>query len=201
MKDIENEKWIEIYLVVSASSSAIVKGKKEMQEHAEKLNWILDLDKKGTIESDGFKRYNLKIKPKEKFVSPDYLFENHDLIFGSAEEIVRDILSFEEDEQIKGNYSFYEEKENIIFNLSYGGVLHISGNLKKWVELENKEPNLSKKIFFISIKEDYLQQIKILNKRFSNKKERGDARLRKEYFEKSGMQKTSLKNKKRFDFF
>lgn len=198
--NLEHAMWIEISLVLSASSSAIIKGKREMQEHAEKLRWIIDIDKKGYVDSSGIRRYEIKLKPKDKFVSPHYLFENNDLILGSAQEMMFSVLDINSDQQIKGNYVLYKDKDNVRFNLSYGGIFQIDCDLKKAIELENEEPNLSKKIFFISFKEDYLKYVEILNKRFSNKKTREDAQLKKEYFEEAGMKKITLEKKRKFDF-
>jgi hypothetical protein len=50
MANIENQKWIEIKLAVLTVASSIIKAKKQMEEYAKELNWIVITDKKGEVD-------------------------------------------------------------------------------------------------------------------------------------------------------
>lgn len=208
MGDLENQKIFEVSISLSSPSELLVWLKSEFKKYADELEWIVEVDKKGVVNTTGNRVYPVQIIPREKKISAEEIRKNKDLILGFVHSIYTSVLyrnrSHEQIPPISINHSIepQENGKDFIYLVEYAGILSIKTDLKKAIELEREDENLAKAIFLdLSISSWYNSSIEVLEKRFSNKKERKDAERLKIILDEHGISKQTPRTKKwRFDF-
>lgn len=205
--DILDNKFIHINMVILSRASSLIKNKKRMKEYAEELDW--ELDTKKVSDETGEIWYQILIKPKQEKISPSELSEKRDLIFGFLQDLI--YYLYEGCEELPkhinsathtiGTYKDKNKKEFVGIKVNIvESALEIFFDVPKGIILEKEYPELFKKIFCISIKKWYDDEIKIIDKRFCKSDERKRAKTIIEYLEKAGVNKKGIRKIKRFDF-
>tara|TARA_Y100000294_G_C8541225_1_gene331279 strand:+ start:113 stop:715 length:603 start_codon:yes stop_codon:yes gene_type:complete len=156
-EDIENRKWIKVFLGVATSSIGLIKHKKWMKEYADELGWIVTTDKEGVVDEQGVRLYTVSVIPnKDGLISPEELRIVQDKLRGFAEEIYITIYPDREkffmvDTPIV--FMTAKKKEEVTMSFEYAGFLILEYKLIDRQELESKSYNLEKFIFNNSLAE------------------------------------------------
>ena len=194
-EDLENDKWIKINIGLAAYATGIVKAKKEIEEYAKELGWEVKVDKKGYIDEDGNRMFNIDIAPKGEKISPEELRENREIIEGFAISVLRDVIYANNPEKIpEREYITYfvdkNENKKDTLNVAFVDVFIIECELKKAIKLELQNPNLFKKAFGIYLREWYEENRNKKDKIFLNAKEKEGAKSIVKILEDNGFPKT-----------
>jgi len=199
-EDLENDKWVETYFTISATSSGIVNAKKELSHYSEELGWDVDVDKKGHINEEGSRMFEIKVIPKGKKCSPEELRDKRDLIDGFAISILRDVIYAGRIDELPKRVSIFwtlykgEDKKDRIY-IVYAEVFFIGVELKKLIKMEIENPNLSKKAFGVSLRKWYEEKINELGKLFIGEEAKAQAEAIIKLMEENGMPKITPKKK------
>lgn len=199
-EDLENDKWVEARLSLSSHSTGIIKSKKELTAYAEELGWEVDVDKKGYVDKDGDKMFEITVVPKGKKCSPEELREKRELLEGFAISVMRDIIYATRPDQLPERavirYTPYknEDKKDML-NIVFAEVFIIDIDLKKGIKLEIEKRNLFKKAFGISLIEWYEESLDKLDKIFIGEEDKAQAQAIMKLMEDNGMPKITPKKK------
>ncbi len=198
-EDLENDEWISIDISIFADASGIIKVKKEFEEYAKELRWKTKVDKKGYVDENGVRMYEIKISPKGGKISPEELRVERDIINGFAWSVLRDMIYADKEDQLPKptiTWETYGKKEEILKIVGFD-VLTIECELKKAIklELELENPNLFKNAFNMSLKEEYDINFDEKDKIFLSSKKRKRAEAIVRVLEDNGMPKHTTKKK------
>jgi len=168
----EDDKWIEIKISIGAYQTEGI-GKELMKEYAQELGWELEIDKKGSLNEEGIRWYEIKIFPKGGMISPSELLKANlkkyiililrNMVFANEEGVETAKLSFSErtkeaiftkkgisDTQINELAKSVElntsDWKNIIATQS--GVLIMKFDLDKAIKLDEKVGGLYTMVLF-----------------------------------------------------
>ncbi|MCB4792178.1 MAG: hypothetical protein LHV68_09850 [Elusimicrobia bacterium] len=192
-EDLENDKWVDIKISLSALSSGIIKAKKQLEEYSKELGWEIETAKKGVVDVDGERWYEITVAPKGGKISPEDLRERSDLIKGFAGAILRDTICQGNEERWQKNnintWGFTTIDKKLCLNISFYTILSIVLDLKKAIKLDHESPNLFEKAFEISLKEWYLENVKKINGLFVSGEDKSNAERLTVILEENGMPK------------
>ncbi len=172
-EDLVNDKWVEIQFSVSAVAHGLIKLKKEMESFAEQLDWVVEVDKKGYVGSEGARWYEVKVMPKGGKTSPEEIRQKRDLIIGFASAIYLDILNREDAMITTHSMGKRNDTNELLFLIDVGGILRINADLKRAIKLEKIDHNLENTAFMNSdVRKFYDLSKKNSNKFLSNKSDK-----------------------------
>ena len=196
-EDLEDSKWVDIHIGLVSNSTEIVKVKKELEDYAKELGWETNIDKKGYVNEEGTRMFNINVSPKGGKISPEELREDRDLIEGFSISVLRDIIYFGRENDLPDRayiswLAYKAEDKQDILNIRYADVLIIDCDLKKAIKLEKENPNLFKKAFGISLKNWYKESLDKLSKMFTSKEDKKGAEQIITILEQNGIEKIPL---------
>jgi len=188
-KSLDKEKWIEVGIGIRVTPDCLIEVKKELREYAEELNWKLISDKKGDVDEDGSRRYDITIKSKTK-LSPEEVREIKIKLIGFVISIRKDILKYDEKiKDIKNDLDISEDFKNIL--ISWGEVLQFSIPFNKFIKFERENYDLTKATFLSTLtyhKKAYKNALKSYRYWFGfNKKEKEEIKDYISWIEKQGV--------------
>lgn len=200
-EDLENDKWINIHIGVTSVAFGIIKVKKELEEYSKELGWEIKVNKKGYVDDNGDRRFNITLAPKNGNISPEELREQIDFIGGLASSIFIEIINLGDRKNLLGipvQFGCYKNKENKdILNVTIG-VLIIECELKKAIKLELENPNLFKKAFDISLVNWYHNNLDDKDSLMMSSEGKKEAIKTIKALEDNGMPKENIKKKNIF---
>lgn len=171
--NLENQKFIIIFYETLATSPQIISVKRDMKEYADHLGWTVTCTSLGLYrdkksgEEDNY--YSIKITPKGNKISPKEIFENLDIHRGFVRAMFEDILHKKFPNKPKISH-IIAGKGNKIWTKSHLEHVYFQYYpLKEAVELQRRNPEMSKEIFLIDFFEWYKDMKKQLKKKTDNK--------------------------------
>lgn len=198
-EDLENDKWVEIHIGLMSPSTEIIKIKKDLNDYANELGWEINIDKKGVVDEEGNRVFNIRISPKGDKISPEELREKSDIINGFSVSVLRDVIYVGRENELseisRTWLAYRNEEKKCILDVRLADVLIINCELKKAIKLELESPNLFKKAFGISLKKWYDEHFDKKDKIFISSENREGAEAIVRILEENGMPKATTKKK------